>query len=112
MINCPQNADLTWKIEDSTGICAETQAGWLGWEYPDDNAQKSLGSYLDTFESTGSISPATSGGINNCRIQSASSWKNTSSVRADRSSGSIIVYYSGRISYQPVLRNDMDKLIC
>ena len=92
LLKCPKNAGLRWKIEDSTGICAQTKNGWVDWEFPDDNAQKSLGFYLDAFDNAGWISPAMNGN-DNCGVYTSSNWKDTTSVRAHKSSGSMTVYY-------------------
>ena len=60
-MSCPQTPGLKWKIEDNRGVCAQTADGWVDWEYPGDNAQKSLGYYLDSWYNAGWISPATPG---------------------------------------------------
>ena len=94
LLNCPQDAGLTWKIEDDNGICAQTQADWVDWERPDDNAQKTLGYYLDTESERGWITTATSGpNTGNCGIRSFSAFKDTTSVEAWQSTGSIIIYW-------------------
>ena len=81
-------------MEDSTGVCAQNKIGWVDWEWPNNNEQKSLGYYLDTFSSSGMISPAMTG-TSYCVINSATKWKDTTSVRAWKSTGSITVYYRG-----------------
>ena len=84
LLRCPQDAGLTWKLEDNDGICAQTQTGWVGWEYPSpnfQNEQKSLGFYLDTWDMSGWISPATTESIK-CGISSFTFWKDTTSISA------------------------------
>jgi len=96
LLNCPKNPGLMWKLADSTGVCAQTENGLLDWEFPNDDAQKSLGFYLDTWGSSGYITPATSRtDSDNCAIQSAAVWKDTESIRAVRTSSgsSLTVYY-------------------
>ena len=80
-------------MEDSTGVCAKNNVGWIDWEYPDDNAQQSLGYYLDVWPNSGWISPAMRGS-SNCGIHSSTAWKDTVSVYAYSTSGSADVYYS------------------
>lgn len=98
LINCPQTAGFVWKLEDNTGICGLTSRGWLDWEWPNDNSQKSLGYYVDTFNEKGHIIPATTKGGQDdnwgCAIKSDSIWAVTTSVYAHRSKGSITVFYA------------------
>ena len=95
-MSCPQEAGHIWKMEDSTGICAQTQTGWVDWEYPNNNAQESLGFYLDTWASSGYIGPATTAS-GTCGILSSGAWKDTTSVAAFMSTGSITIYYLGSL---------------
>ena len=94
MLKCPQDEGFAWKLEDNDGVCAQTQPGWVDWEWPDDNAQKSLGFYLDTWnKGHGMIAPVTSGSTN-CYIGSSDAWKDTTSLYASGTLGPITVYYS------------------
>merc|ERR1719228_293748 len=94
-MSCPQDAGHTWKLEDGSGVCAENPDGWVDWEYPDDDSQNSLGFYLDTWSSSGWISPAMPS-YDNCGILSSTAWKDTTSVSAYRSTGGFVrVFYTG-----------------
>ena len=99
LTQCPMRAGLYWKIKNGTGTCAQNHPGWVDWEYPwhfDQNEQKPLGHYLNSLNSSGYISPAMPGHTDTvCGIQSATSWKDTTSVRAYRSNDTIDVYYKG-----------------
>ena len=97
---CPQTAGHIWKMEDSSGVCAKNDVGWVDWEYPNhpdsgfgNDAQQYLGYYLDILPTPGWISIAMTGS-SNCGIFSTTGWKDTLSVQAYQSSGSIDVYYS------------------
>ena len=92
LLKCPQQAGLKWKLEDSTGVCAQTHTGWMDWQYRNGNGQSSLGFYLDTFTKKWDISPAMKSG-SQCFIRSYTKWKDTTSVKAYRSTGSITVFY-------------------
>ena len=95
LLKCPQYAGLFWKLEDDNGVCSHTQAGWVDWEQSDD-AQKSLEFYLDTDTRNGWISPASSTPqMSNCGIRSFTAFKDTTSVLAYNSVGSITIYYHG-----------------
>ena len=91
--NCPSQAGIKWQLEDSSGVCATNADDWVDWEYQNDNAQKSLGYYLDSFFRNGIISPAVPDDPTGCGIKSPSTWKLTKSVSATMSSGTIRVYY-------------------
>merc|ERR1719228_2583042 len=93
-MNCPQEAGHRWRITDDDGVCAENPDDMIDWEYPDNDAEESLGFYLDTWSSAGWISP-TMPGYDNCGVQSYTSWKDTTSVNAYNSNGSVQIYYEG-----------------
>ena len=94
MIKCPKTPGYRWKLEDNNGVCAQTADGLIDWEYPNNDAQKSLGYFLDTFDKNGWISPAmSSNSPANCGIQSSSKWKDTTSVFATMARGPMRVYY-------------------
>ena len=92
LMKCPKTSGFKWKIEDSSGVCAQNDDSWVDWEYPDKNDQRSLGYYLDIYNHAGWISPAMTGGTN-CGIESKSSWKDTTSVKAFSSVGTVNVFY-------------------
>jgi len=95
LLNCPKNPGLAWKLVDSYGTCAETETGLIDWERPDDNAEKSLRFYLEEDTRSGYISPSSRrDDADNCNIKSDTAWKDTDSIYAYESSGSITVYYS------------------
>ena len=91
--NCPSQAGIKWKLEDRNGVCATTADNLVDWEYQNNNEQKSLGYFLDTFWLAGTITPAVPDNSGNCGIRSQSSWKLTKSVITYGSSGTIRVYY-------------------
>jgi len=54
--NCDGKGNVRWQITDSTGsICAQTDPGKTGWEYPNDNAQQTFEAYK---RKNGWISPS------------------------------------------------------
>ena len=91
-MKCPQTSGYKWKLEDNTGVCYQNADGWVDWEYPNNDAQESLGYYLDTWPHAGWIQPAAPG-YHSCGISSGTHWKDTTSVRAYSSTGTIRVYY-------------------
>ena len=96
LTQCPTPAGLFWKIKNSKGTCAQNHPGWVDWEFPNQNEQKPLGHYLNNFISIGYISPAMPvHTLAHCGIESATSWKDTTSVRAIRSNDAVDVYYKG-----------------
>jgi hypothetical protein len=80
-----------WAVARATGVCETGNQD--GWEYPNDNASRTYDSYLDSWTSSGWISPSYSGS-NTCGIWSLTTWSTSTAVRTYGTSESeLFIYY-------------------
>jgi hypothetical protein len=80
-----------WAVARSGGVC--TTGNQEGWEYPEDNASRTLDYYLDYWSMAGWISPSHSGS-NVCGLRSSAVWSTTTLVSTwPATDAELFVYY-------------------
>ena len=97
LLKCPQNAYLSWKIEDNNEVCAENKPGYVDW-HNRHNVMFCLGYLLDSANHNEWIYPAANKNSSNtgCGIATEVVWKDTTKVKAHQSDGNVTLFYSGR----------------